>query len=335
MSRALAAALALALPGTAAAVSYAPLSHPGPRLTIPAAKLRASVRCSGDVTHPTRAPVLLIPATEVNSDQNFSWNYERSFRAKGIPYCTTDQPGADQYNTNDMQTRAEYIVYAIRRMYRMAGRRIALVGHSQGGMIMRWALRFWPDLRPKVEEVVGMAGTNHGSTTVDQMCSRPCAPAIWQQGSHSNWTKALNSRQQTFAGIDYTEIYSHTDEFVTPNADDSGASSVHGPGRIANIATQDICPADTYEHLLIGTIDPVTAALVFDALDHAGPADPKRIDPAVCDEQFMPGYDTVTGPGDLASAVAQVMYGLSTAPTVPAEPPLRCYVTASCGRRPG
>jgi triacylglycerol esterase/lipase EstA (alpha/beta hydrolase family) len=337
MRRALAAVAVLAFPGTASAMTYAPLNHPGPRLTVPAAKLRASLGCTDDVNHAARAPVLLIPATEVNSDENFSWNYERSFRSMGIPYCTTNQPGDDQHNLNDMQTRAEYIVYAIRRMHRMAGRRIVLMGHSQGGMIMRWPLRFWPGLRPMVEEIIGMAGTNHGSTNVDTICSRPCAPAIWQQGSKSRWTAALNSRGQTFAGIDYTEIYSHTDEFVTPNADDTGSSSVHGPGRITNVATQDICPGDTYEHLFIGTIDPVAAALVFDALGHSGPAEPERIDPAVCGEQFMPGFDTVTGPSDLSAAVTRVFYGLAAGPTVDAEPPLRCYVTASCrgsNRRP-
>jgi pimeloyl-ACP methyl ester carboxylesterase len=315
----------------AGAITYAPLDRSGPKLTIPRAKLAASLRCTGDVNRATRAPVLLSPATEVNSDENFSWNYEREFRARGIPYCTTNQPGADQHNTNDMQTRAEYVVYAIRRVYELAGRRIVVMGHSQGGMIMRWPLRFWPGLRPMVAEVIGMAGTNHGSEAVDNMCSAQCAPALWQQRSISDWTKALNSRRQTFAGIDYTEIYSHTDEFVTPNADDTGASSVHGPGRITNVATQDICPGDAYEHLFIGTIDPATSALVFDALNHPGPAKPERIDPAVCAEQFMPGYDPITGPGNMAAAVARVMHGLAAAPATTAEPTLRCYVTASCG----
>jgi hypothetical protein len=230
----------------------------------------------------------------------------------------------------DMQRRAEYVVYAIRRVYELAGRRIAVVGHSQGGMIMRWPLRFWPDTRRMVEDVVGMAGTNHGSVVVRPMCASECAEALWQQRDDSAWTAALNSRQETFPGIDYTEIYSRNDEFVQPNLDDTGTSSLHGPARIANVALQDVCPSDANEHLLIGTVDAVAWALGIDALSHDGPADMHRIDPAVCAEAAMPGFDTVTGPAALAEATVRVERELSFAPKVRAEPPLRCYVTASC-----
>lgn len=36
----------------------------------------------------------------------------------------------------------------------------AVLGHSQGGMVMRWSLRFWPDTRAMVADVIGMAGSN-------------------------------------------------------------------------------------------------------------------------------------------------------------------------------
>ena len=50
------------------------------------------------------------------------------------------------------------------------------------------------------------------------------------------------------------------------------ASSVAGPGKITNVGIQDICPADTAEHLKIGTQDPAASALALDALKHSGPA---------------------------------------------------------------
>ncbi|MEA2348369.1 MAG: hypothetical protein QOG62_2156 [Thermoleophilaceae bacterium] len=324
--------LVVALGAHPAAAAFAPLNQPGPRLSIPQKELKASLSCTDGVRNADREPVLLIPATTVNSRQNFGWNYEPALRHQHIPYCTTDMPGDLQFNMGDMQTRGEYVTYAIRRVHAMAGRRIAVMGHSQGGMIMRWPLRFWPGTRRMVRDVIGFAGTNHGSALVPGFCLTSCAPALWQQRDDAMFIRALNSGQETFGGIDYTEVYSHLDEFVQPNLDDSGTSSLHGPGRITNVALQDICPLDTSEHLLIGITDPVAWAIALDALTHRGPADTGRIDPGVCGKVFMPGVDKLTGPVDLAGASEQVALQLNIAPKVDAEPELRCYVTASCQR---
>ena len=119
---------------------------------------------------------------------------------------------------------------------------------------------------------------------------------MWQQGATANFIAALNSGAETFRGISYTEIFTHTDEVVQPNSTDATSSSaLHtGAGRITNVATQDICPADVNEHLDVGTIDPAAYALVMDALNHAGPAKPARIDPAVCQQAYQPGVDPAT-----------------------------------------
>jgi Putative serine esterase (DUF676) len=45
---------------------------------------------------------------------------------------------------DDIQVAGEFVVNAIRTMYTRAGRRISIFGHSQGGMVPRWAFRFWP-----------------------------------------------------------------------------------------------------------------------------------------------------------------------------------------------
>ncbi|MGW4529274.1 lipase family alpha/beta hydrolase [Amycolatopsis sp. NPDC004378] len=312
---------------------YAPVDHPGPALTVPAADLANSLRCTGNLRDATREPVLLTPATTVDSDQNFGFTYEPLFRKLGIPYCASDS-ATDRYNMGDMQVRAQYVTYGIREMHRLAGRKIAVMGHSQGGMIMRWSLRFWPDTRDMVDDVIGMAGTNHGSVLVPALCVPDCAASLWQQRANSDFVKALNSGQETFPGISYTEIYSRTDEFVQPNLDDHGTSSVHGGGgAITNVAVQDVCPLAVPEHLLIGTLDPVTSALAVDALTHPGPADPARVGTKPCGRLLMPGADPVAGPLEFATLTVQVAAQLTVAAhRVPAEPPLACYVTASCPR---
>lgn len=326
-------ALVLALaaaPGASAADSdYAPLDRKGPPLPVSKAKLRASVECTADVANASRAPVLLLSATGVDSHSNFSWNYEQLFAARGIPYCTSDQPGDRSTNLTDIQVRGYYLTYAIRHAYRLAGRKIAVMGHSQGGMVSRLPLRFWPDTRKKVDDVIGFAGTNHGTEMADS--EGESTPAGLQQAANSNFIEALNSRAETFAPISYTEIFTNFDEVVTPPRK---ASSVSGPGRITNVAVQEICPLDPYEHLGIGTLDPVASALALDALNHDGPADPGRIEQSACTAGFMPGFDPVTNFPDLALAAAQLAQG-ETAPRVEGEPALRCWVfkdVASCRR---
>ncbi|MPY81271.1 MAG: lipase [Actinophytocola sp.] len=244
---------------------------------MPADALAASLRCTNDVTDADTTPVLLLPATAVNSTDNFSWNYERALTDKGISWCTSDVPAPEHANANlaDIQTRAEYVTYAI---YRLAGRRISTLGHSQGGMIARWSLRFWPDTREMVDDVIGMAPSNHGTSTAHATCVTPSSPAIWQQRSGSRFNDALDSYQEAFVGISYTTIPSDFDEVIVP----PGNSAPDGPGRIANLRVQDRCPARPVEHLQVGTSDPVVEGFVFDALRHNSPAHIARVDQSVC-----------------------------------------------------
>ena len=156
-----------------------------------------------------------------------------------------------------------------------------------------------------------------------------CSPADWQQMNTSHFIAALNSYQETFPGISYTDVYTHTDEVVEPNMNSNGSSSLHaGGGDIANVAVQDICPADPSEHNGLGTYDAVAYALAIDALTHAGPADPARIPLTVCAQPFQPGVNPVTGPG--AGLKALIDDETSPSRTIFAEPPLKCYVTATC-----
>jgi hypothetical protein len=318
--------LAAIAPASASA-DFAPVDKPGPPLSVPQAALDASMTCTGNVAGATRAPVLLVPATAVNPHANYSWNWEPALNALNIPWCTVELPGNSM---GDIQVAGEYVVHAIRKMYAVAGRKIAIIGHSQGGMLPRWALRFWPDTRGMVDDQIGFAGSNHGTVVAAPVCLPGCSPAFQQQRSDSEFTKALNSGQETFPGISYTEVYTHTDWVVVPNLDSSGSSSLHGGGGdISNVAVQDICPLDLNEHLLLGTIDPVAYALAIDALTHPGPANPSRVAAGVCLQGLMPGVNPLTFATDLASAATVLATTIATYPHVSSEPPLACYVLAA------
>jgi triacylglycerol esterase/lipase EstA (alpha/beta hydrolase family) len=182
-----------------------------------------------------------------------------------------------------------------------------------------------------VDDDIGFAASNHGTTTAALPCSFGCSPADWQQSNTSQFIKALNSYQETFPGISYTEVYTHTDEIVQPNSNDSGSSSVHGGGgEITNVAIQQICPLDLSEHLALGTQDNTAYALAIDALSHSGPANPAAIPSSVCTDPLMPGINKATYPVDLANSALGFAQNVASAPQVKSEPPLKCYVTASC-----
>ncbi|CAN5544170.1 hypothetical protein BH10ACT11_BH10ACT11_17290 [soil metagenome] len=300
-------AIMLAAFGVAnAGAKFAPLDRKGPNPAkhVSEAKLKASVNCSPGVKNSDVEPVLLFPATGVDSEHNFSWNYERLFDQQGIPWCASDQAGKRSTNMDNIWVRSYYVAYAIRKVHAMAGRQLAVIGHSQGGMIMRIGLRFWPDTRKMVDDVVGFAGTNNGTSMSDATSAQPSPPANRQQASNSRYTKALNSRAQTFKGISYTEVYTSLDEVVNPQP---ASSSVEGPGKITNVGIQDVCTGDTAEHLQIGTSDPAAAALALDALGHKGPAKLSRIDPSVCSQQYQPGVNPATYVADVANAASQLV----------------------------
>ena len=320
----LTAALALA-PAAADPRPYAPLDRPGPALSVPLAQLEAALVCD-DLAGATVDPVLLVPGTTLTPAQ-FEGNLLRALADR--PVCTVELP---EQATGEVPVAGEHLVHAIRTMAAASGRQVDVVGHSQGGMVPRWALRFWPDTRPLVDDLVGLAPSNHGTLDSEVLCQVVCPPAFWQQAAGSDVIAALNSGTETFAGIDYTVVYTRLDEVVTPNLDAAtGSSSLRtGDGAVTNVATQDVCPLNTAEHLAVGTYDPVATALVLDAVGHDGPADPARLDPATCLQLLAPQVDPVTFPLQQAALLALLAQGVAGARYVP-EPPLPAYALAAAG----
>ena len=139
--------------------AYAPVNRPGPALRPAPADLANAVQCHGDFSSGKEA-VLLVPGTAFTVDTQFSWSWGRALSLAGIPWCGITPP---ENSLGDVTIAGEYDVYAIRKTYHLAGDRpIAVVGHSQGAMRPRWALRFWPDVRPMVADLVSVAPDNQG-----------------------------------------------------------------------------------------------------------------------------------------------------------------------------
>ncbi|MES2424429.1 MAG: lipase [Pseudomonadota bacterium] len=306
-------------------VTAAPAARP---LETAKTLLDASLRCPADLAGIDRSPVLLVHGTALNSQNTFGWNYIPALTAIGIPFCTVDLP----FNgMGDVQIAAEYVVHAVREMASRSGQKVQIIGHSQGGMVPRWALRFWPDIRPLVDDLVGLSASNHGTIDARLICLPPCAPAIWQQRDDSAFLAALNRDFETLPGIDYSSVYTQLDEVVFPNFGSNASSRLAGDAsHVRNIATQDVCLLNTADHLLIGTSDPVAYALALDAIVYPGPADPARVAKSVCTQLFMPGVQPLDFPFSLLNLTAGVATQLVGAPQVSKEPALKCYATGGC-----
>jgi pimeloyl-ACP methyl ester carboxylesterase len=300
--------------------------EPGPSLVTPVATLEQSLSCTGSLSHLKRDPVLLVHGTFADSAINWSWNYEEALPARGETACAVDLPDR---SAGDIQISTEYVVYAIRAIAERSHRSVAVISHSQGGLELRWALRWWPDLRKLVSDAVLFVAPNNGSAFPDALCTVPnvCAASLYQMRSDSRFLEALNAEPRAPKGVEFTAIATADDNFfVLPEQ-----AHLNTRGKlVSNVVIQDICPGHQVDHNGVA-FDGPTYALAVDALDHKGPADPARIDRAVCQTDTMPFVTR-----DEANAKLQE-YGGTLAellgpngPKAPGEPPLACYATDSC-----
>jgi hypothetical protein len=309
---------------------YAPVDRPGPALRPALADLEAAVECHGDFTQGKEA-VLLVPGTAFTVATQFSWSWGRALTFAGIPWCGVTPP---ENSLGDLTVAGEYDVYAIRKTYALAGNRpIAVVGHSQGAMRPRWALRFWPDVRPMVADLVSVAPDNQGVSLAAPGVLPPllaltctavaCPQGIWQQLVGSRFIRAVNSGQETFPGIDYSVVYSRTDGLVQPR--DTVLNAAPGTS-YSRVAIQSICRGRIADHLTNGTSDSVSWALILDAITHPGPAAEGRISRATCGQLFFPGIDYARALLGAVNAPLQIVKAASTTPRTTSEAPLPAYV---------
>ncbi|MFD5495133.1 esterase/lipase family protein [Streptomyces sp. NPDC058442] len=149
-----------------------------------------------------------------------------------------------------------------------------LVGHSQGGMMPRYYLKFLGGA-DEVNALVGIAPSNHGTTLGGLTNLLPyfpgagdllneTTPALAQQITGSAFLTKLNAGGDTVPGVRYTVLATRYDEVVTPYR----SQYLSGPN-VRNVLLQDLCPLDLSEHLAIALFDRIAFHEVANALDPA------------------------------------------------------------------
>jgi hypothetical protein len=222
-------------------------------------------------------PVLLIHGTSVTREQNWGWNYWEALSDLGFEVCWVQLP---DLGFGDIQIASEYVARAVEVMHERTGENIDVMGHSQGGLEPRWVIKWFP-AGAFVDDYIALATPNHGASTFDKATAKGREiEAGWQMRTGSNFLAALNRGDETPGPIDYTSIYTKTDELIQP----VGTQAVEGG---TNILLQDLCPGRPVDHGGIAG-DDVTYRLVIDALTNTGTANPDRAK-VKCARDAFPG----------------------------------------------
>ncbi len=305
----------LPLAALAVLVAAAPAAAADAPLTVPKAALAKALTCQKAVAKAERTPVLLVTGTGVPGSASWNGGFQKSLTKAGHASCLIEFPFA---TTGDMQIATQYVVYGVRELQRRAHRQVAVYGISQGGVLPRLALRFWPGIRRLVSDAVLVAGTQHG-TTVALGDATSAPPAVLQQGRASKLLAAANAGDETPGATSYTTVRSLADAIVQPVSGPQPTSALAGA---TNILIQDVCPGRRTDH--IGSaFDSVSFAALVDAIRHRGTAKVARLPKNVCAGPFAPGMPEAATRQLIGAGYTIALGKITAQPKVSAEPALR------------
>ncbi|GAA1142864.1 esterase/lipase family protein [Nocardioides aquiterrae] len=174
--------------------------------------------------------------------------------------------------TQDIRKSARQLKRFVAKVLDATGAaKVSMVGHSQGGMMPRYYVKFLGG-DAYVDDLVGLSPSNHGTTVVgssDNPLTGGFCTSCNQQAAGSPFLTRLNAGDETPGDVSYTQITTRYDEVVVPY---TSAYLAEGP-RTTNVTIQDSCSADTAEHVFI-PMSRTAIQWVLNALERPGPADP-------------------------------------------------------------
>jgi len=274
MGRTLFCAVVAALVGVVVAASgasgqTAPDPPPPIITTEQPAPTTANIPCEPSEEHPY--PVVLVHGTFEDAKQN--WEVlSGDLKSRGYCVFTLNYGNRGLEPVQGSARELDRFVDAV--LNYTGANKVQVVGHSQGGMMPRYWIKFLGGAS-KVEDLVGIAPSNYGTQLSEDPReagpgNNPCY-ACGQQGAGSRFLKRLNSGDDTPGMGDYTVIATNDDEIIIPFRN----CFLKGDARTINLVVQRYNGGAPVTHQNIYQ-DPYAKALVFDALDNPGTADPRR-----------------------------------------------------------
>lgn len=212
-------------------------------------------------------PVVLLPGTFSTVQSNFT-ALAAALQADGRCVYGLNYGLAGIAPVRDSASAAAGFVQDVRAA--TGADQVDVVGFSQGGLVLRTALRL-DGLAPAVASAVLIAPSFHGSTA-DLLTGVPAAacPACADQTAGSALLTELDAGGDLDGQVRYATISSRDDTVVTP----VDAQSPVGPAdRVRSLVIQDRCPRATVSHLDLPA-DPGVVGWVGAALDSDGRPEP-------------------------------------------------------------
>ncbi len=212
-------------------------------------------------------PVVLLPGTFSTVQSNFT-ALAAALQADGRCVYGLNYSLAGVAPVRESATAAAGFVQDVRAA--TGADQVDVVGFSQGGLVLRTALRL-DGLAPAVATAVLIAPSFHGSTA-DLLTGVPAAacPACADQTAGSALLTELDAGGDLDGQVRYATISSRDDTVVTPV---DGQSPVGPADRVRSLAIQDRCPRATVSHLDLPA-DPGVVGWVGAALDSDGRPEP-------------------------------------------------------------
>src|SRR3954447_23890610 len=228
--------------------------------------------CRPGPAHPD--PVVLVPA--LGGDIGSEWQAASPLLANN-GYCVFAFDYKSEGHAHLPTVAADLAAFVDKVLAATGGTRADIVGHSQGGMLPRYYLKFLGGAG-KVRVLVGITPINHGTTlsglgtllasnrATSSLIGSQC-PACMDEIAGSPFMQRLNAGGDTVPGVRYTVIGTRYEDVVTPY----DSVFLRGP-RVTNILLQDQCRTDFIDHPS-ANYDSIALHDMLNALDseHATP----------------------------------------------------------------
>ncbi len=263
----------------------------------------------------SRVPIICVPGTGVyGSTYYYYTNFAKYLSATGL--VDPVWLNIPHHLWGDAQVNSEYVAFAINYISGISSNKnVTVLSWSQGGINTQWSFKYWPSTRDVVNDHIAISPDYHGTVLGTLAGDATIAPpALPQQGYTSEFISTLRSGGGDSAYVPVTTIYSGTDEIVEPQQGAAASAyllDTRGVG-VSNNYLQDMCPLQPagsfVTHEGVG-YNPITFALIQDAVMHNGPGEISRINLPILCEQYAASVFTIQ---DVLTFEASIPFALAT-----------------------